>query len=140
MPQLRTHFLVIRSESPTLENCEGETVLEKTLIEKIQSRIGSGDKFFSLEFFPPRTKSGAINLFSRLERMGMGNPLFVDITWHPAGNPSGESETSSTMIAHSALNYIGLETMLHMTCLGNRRQTVQVRQDLLYFYLAFQNG
>merc|ERR1719394_2366693 len=48
-----------RSESPTLENCEGETVLEKTL-----SRIGSGDKFFSLEFFPPRTKSGAINLFS----------------------------------------------------------------------------
>ena len=29
---------------------------ETTLIDKIQSRIESKDKFFSLEFFPPRTK------------------------------------------------------------------------------------
>ena len=60
----------------------------------------------------------------------MGNPLFVDITWHPAGNPAGESETSSTMIAHSALNYLGLETMLHMTCLGNRKETIKVVIDI----------
>jgi methylenetetrahydrofolate reductase (NADPH) len=70
-------------------------------------KIGTQDKFFSLEFFPPRTKSGAINLISRMERMGMGSPLFVDVTWHPAGNPSGDSETSSTMIAHSAGTYLG---------------------------------
>ena len=97
---------------------------DMTLKEKVTSRIESGDKFFSLEFFPPRTKSGAINLLARLERMGQGHPLFVDITWHPAGNPSGESETSSTMIAHSALRYAGLETMLHMTCLGAKENTV----------------
>ena len=56
--------------------------------------------------------------------MSAGRPLFVDITWHPAGNPAGDSETSSTMIAQSAINYIGLETMLHMTCLDCPKKTI----------------
>lgn len=95
-----------------------------TLKDKVLTRVASGDKFFSLEFFPPRTKSGAINLLARFERMGMGNPLFVDVTWHPAGNPAGDSETSSMMIAHSALNYVGLETMLHMTCVKLNQEEI----------------
>ena len=100
------------------------TCFETSLKDKINKRIESRDKFFSLEFFPPRTKSGAINLLARLERMGMGHPLFVDITWHPAGNPAGDTETSSMMIAHSALNYVGLETMLHMTCVGSENRQI----------------
>ena len=36
------------------------------LTEKIQNRIESREHFFSLEFFPPRTKSGAVNLLARL--------------------------------------------------------------------------
>ncbi|XP_063880009.1 methylenetetrahydrofolate reductase (NADPH)-like [Scylla paramamosain] len=86
------------------------------LKEKIQSRIESKDKFFSLEFFPPRTKGGAVNLLARFDRMREGDPLFCDVTWHPAGNPGGDTETSSLTIAGAALNYCGLETMLHMTC------------------------
>ncbi len=103
-----------RSSSPLLYSS-----FASTLAEKLEARVASRDKFFSLEFFPPRTTSGAINLMARLERMASGRPLFVDITWHPAGNPAGESETSSMMIAHSALNYLGLETLLHMTCVGS---------------------
>ncbi|KAK8723977.1 hypothetical protein OTU49_011381 [Cherax quadricarinatus] len=87
-----------------------------SLSEKIQSRIESNDKFFSLEFFPPRTKGGAVNLLARFDRMREGGPLFCDVTWHPAGNPGGDTETSSLTIAGAALNYCGLETMLHMTC------------------------
>ena len=96
-----------RSASPNLFG-----TFETTLNDKIKSRIESRDKFFSLEFFPPRTRSGAINLMSRLERMSAGRPLFVDITWHPAGNPAGDSETSSTMIAQSAINYIGKDQFI----------------------------
>lgn len=48
--------------------------------------------------------------------MRQGGPLFCDITWHPAGNPGGDSETSSMTIASASLNYSGLDTMLHMTC------------------------
>ena len=102
---------------------------KSTLKEKLQSRINSNDKFFSLEFFPPRTKSGAINLISRLERMDEGGPLFMDVTWHLAGNPSGDSETSSTMIAHTAVSYLGIETILHMTCLGCQPETMTTYLD-----------
>ena len=108
-----------RSGSPLQFN------FETSLKDKIAQRIESKDKFFSLEFFPPRTKAGAINLLARLERMGMGRPLFVDITWHPAGNPAGDSETSSMMIAHSAINYLGLETMLHMTCVDSNKEQIK---------------
>ena len=37
----------------------------RPLIERINDRIQSGTKFFSLEFFPPKTESGAMNLTSR---------------------------------------------------------------------------
>uniref|UniRef100_A0A673FS96 Methylenetetrahydrofolate reductase (NAD(P)H) n=1 Tax=Sinocyclocheilus rhinocerous TaxID=307959 RepID=A0A673FS96_9TELE len=35
------------------------------LRDKMKRRIESGDRWFSLEFFPPRTASGAVNLISR---------------------------------------------------------------------------
>jgi len=54
--------------------------------------------------------------FFRFDLMKQGGPLFCDVTWHPAGNPAGESETSSMTIAGAALNYSGLDTMLHLTC------------------------
>ncbi len=57
------------------------------LATKILNRIESGDYFFSLEFFPPRTPAGASNLISRFDRLAAGGPLFCDVTWHPAGNP-----------------------------------------------------
>jgi len=102
---------------------------EATLNEKIKARIESKDKFFSLEFFPPRTKLGAVNLMSRLDRMRLGNPLFIDITWHPAGNPAGDSETSSMMIAHSSVQYVGIESMLHMTCVGSSKKDISSYLD-----------
>ena len=61
-----------RPASPLMFN-----TYEATLHEKIRARIESKDKFFSLEFFPPRTKAGAVNLMSRLDRMRTGNPLFI---------------------------------------------------------------
>ena len=56
--------------------------------------------------------------------MFAGKPLFCDVTWHPAGNPGGDKETSSVAIASAALNYCSLETMLHITCANQSRATV----------------
>ena len=61
--------------------------------------------------------------------MDEGGPLFMDVTWHLAGNPSGDSETSSTMIAHTAVSYLGIETILHMTCLGCQPETMTTYLD-----------
>ncbi|XP_057304254.1 methylenetetrahydrofolate reductase (NADPH)-like [Hydractinia symbiolongicarpus] len=101
----------------TLPKSEQEILLKcQSLSDKIREHIKQKKKFFSLEFFPPRTPNGAVNLMARFDRMSRGGPLFCDITWHPAGDPSGDKETSSTTIASTAANYCGLETMLHMTC------------------------
>ncbi|XP_029410345.1 methylenetetrahydrofolate reductase isoform X2 [Nannospalax galili] len=94
------------------------------LREKMRRRMESGDKWFSLEFFPPRTAEGAVNLISMFDQMAAGGPLFIDVTWHPAGDPGSDKETSSMMIASTAINYCGLETMLHMTCCQQRQEDI----------------
>lgn len=88
----------------------------RRLIDRITDRITSGSNFFSLEFFPPRTANGAVNLISKFDRLALARPLFCDITWHPAGDPGSNSPTSSITIADTMVNYCGLETMLHITC------------------------
>ena len=96
----------------------------QTLIEKINQKIALGEKFFSLEFFPPRTPNGAVNLIGKFDRISRGCPLFCDVTWHPAGDPAGDKETSSMTIASAALNYCGLDTMLHISCANTTKATV----------------
>ena len=95
-----------------------------SLIDKLNERIQNDVKFFSLEFFPPRTPNGAVNLISRFDRMNRGGPLFCDVTWHPAGDPGGDKETSSVTIASIASSYCGVETMLHMTCANQTKEQV----------------
>ena len=56
--------------------------------------------------------------------MGAGQPLFGDITWHSKGDPGSDKPTSSMAIAASMLNYCGIDTMLHMTCVGNTKELV----------------
>lgn len=56
--------------------------------------------------------------------MGSGGPLFIDITWHPAGDPGSDKETSSMMIASTALNYCGLESVLHLTCCNQTQEKI----------------
>ncbi|XP_068094851.1 methylenetetrahydrofolate reductase (NADPH) [Hyperolius riggenbachi] len=94
------------------------------LRDKMRRRIEAGDKWFSLEFFPPRTASGAVNLTSRFDRLGAGGPLFIDVTWHPAGDPGSDKETSSMVIASTAVNFCGLETVLHMTCCHQTKEEI----------------
>lgn len=105
------------SSPPATHKCAPSAPRSKRLIDRINKRISKGVRFFSLEFFPARTINGAVNLLARFEKMGAGKPLFCDITWHPAGDPSNvEKPTSSTCMASTMVNYCGLETMLHITC------------------------
>ena len=69
----------------TERNSENDAKNFITLTDRINQKIQDGEKFFSLEFFPPRTPNGAVNLVARFDRMSRGGPLFCDVTWHPAG-------------------------------------------------------
>jgi len=71
----------------------------------------------SSTFNPPNYQKPMNERGSRMERMGEGAPLFVDVTWHEASDPgAADKATSSSSIAAAALNFCGLETVLHMTC------------------------
>lgn len=77
--------------------------------------------------------------------MGAGGPLFVDVTWRPTDDPGSDKETSSMTIASTALNYCGLETMLHMTCCHQSREAItghlhKARQLGLKNILALRGG
>ena len=99
-----------RAASPLMFN-----TYEATLAEKIRARIESKDKFFSLEFFPPRTKAGAVNLMSRLDRMRSGNPLYIGKTLQTHTNGLtmifneinyGFNDTVVSVGIESAINFV----------------------------------
>jgi len=53
------------SSDETVKEQKLPSVNYRCLIDRINDRINSGSKFFSLEFFPPKTAPGAANLISR---------------------------------------------------------------------------
>ena len=120
LPKQETELLDLDGSSKEVE----VPVLYPSLLDRIKKRIEDKEPFFSLEFFPPKTPNGAVNLIAKIDRLSRGSPLFCDITWHPAGEPAGDKETSSTTIASVTANYCGLETMLHMTCANTTKEQV----------------
>src|SRR3990167_2789441 len=67
------------------------------------------------------------SLYQKIQQTG--EPLFIDITWGAGGgDPSSDEYTSSLSVASIAVNYCGLPTMLHLTCIGSTKQ--QIREIL----------
>ena len=95
----------------------GKQVAHASLLEKINERQTSADKFFSLEFYPPRTRNGACNLLEKCDRFVEGRPLFCDVTCDLKTNDSGEiKESKSITIASATQDLFGVETMLQLDC------------------------
>lgn len=82
------------------------------IVDKINERIERDEKFFSFEFFPPRTEEGVANLWERMDRMVSHQPMFCDITW----GAGGTTADVTLDIARKMQNMICVETMMHLTC------------------------
>lgn len=67
---------------------------------------------FSFEYFTPKTTQGVQNLYDRMDRMYLLNPLFIDITW----NAGGRLSTLTSEMVHTTSTVLGLETCMHLTC------------------------
>ena len=69
LPQTRSDGDVISKDRSNSFDEVLPTYTYKRLIDRILEKQASGDPFFSLEFFPPRTANGAVNLISRYVRL-----------------------------------------------------------------------
>ena len=111
---------------PLLE--DDSTLSSPKLIDKINEKIAGKDRFFSLEFFPPRTASGTYNLLAKCDRFSQGSPLFCDVTCDMSrGESYRNRENSFLSLASSTQDICGLDTMLQLNCTSlTQEQTVEV--------------
>lgn len=56
----------------------------------------------------------------RIERMGMTNPLWVDVTWNAGGSTS---DITLDLCSHIQ-NFSGLDVLMHITCTYMTRDMV----------------
>ncbi|KAJ3028244.1 UNVERIFIED_CONTAM: hypothetical protein HDU68_002112 [Siphonaria sp. JEL0065] len=90
------------------------------ITEKIGKAEGEDRCYWSFEYFPPKTESGAINLFDRMERMYNLGPEFIDVTWGAGGSTS---EATLQCVTTSQVA-IGLETSMHLTCTNMPKEKI----------------
>ncbi|KAJ5949000.1 hypothetical protein N7454_002307 [Penicillium verhagenii] len=94
--------------------------MEKKLTEKIAA-LPPDANYFSLEFFPPKTRMGLVNLSARLERMSQAlRPLFVTVTW----GAGGSTAVRSLELAEVCQRQLQLTTVLHLTCTNMSRELI----------------
>ncbi|ESO04685.1 hypothetical protein HELRODRAFT_111699 [Helobdella robusta] len=104
---------------------EFPTTKYRCLIDRINDRIKKNATFCSFEFFPPKTVNGAANLIKICDRLASTmNPLFCDITWKTGGDNCSDAPTSTMTIGSTMLSYCGIDTMMHMTCVGQSRSDI----------------
>jgi len=79
---------------------------------------------FSFEFFPPKTEQGERTLFETVRSMKDLDPAFVSVTCGAGGSSRGKTLEWAGQIK----NDVGIEAVVHMTCLGRTRE--ELREDV----------
>lgn len=76
---------------------------------------------FSFEYFPPKTEVGERALFETVRQMKSLSPGFVSITCGAGGSTRQKTLHWASQIKHE----IGIEVVVHMTCLGRSRSELR---------------
>jgi len=99
--------------APSVETIQAKLVSkDPQIIKHMKKHMAEGKPFYSFEYFPPKTREGVSNLYARLDRMDMLEPLFMDLTWGAGGSNSD----LALEIAGTAQGMCAAQVMLHLTC------------------------
>ncbi|KAI8899644.1 methylenetetrahydrofolate reductase-domain-containing protein [Globomyces pollinis-pini] len=90
--------------------------------DKIKKAEAEQRPYWSFEYFPPKTETGVMNLYDRMERMYALGPEFIDVTW----NAGGTSSDTTMEICTTAQSVYGLETCMHLTCTNMPREKIDI--------------
>lgn len=91
----------------------------------VRALIEARAPVFSFEYFPPKTEQGEKNLFETVRTMKGLNPGFVSITC----GAGGSTRTKTLEWADQIKRDIGIEVVVHMTCLGRTRDELREEVD-----------
>lgn len=98
---------------------ETETIMIKDMFENRRS--------ISFEVFPPKKDGEFEKAFEVLDKMALLKPDFISVTYGAGGSRSGRT----VEIASYIQNKLGIDTVAHMTCVGNKKeQLLQVSEEL----------
>jgi methylenetetrahydrofolate reductase (NADH) len=85
---------------------------------RIDEILAGDDPCFSVEFFPPKTPEGVENLVGTVEALVPLEPDFVSVTY----GAGGATRDGTVEIADRIHREHGLETMAHLSCVGETRE------------------
>ena len=88
------------------------------IIDKINNQK---EIYYSFEYYPPKTITGQQNLYLRLEKMALYEPLFVDLTWGAGGSTS---KLTLEMVINIQKK-LCLETQMHLTCTNMNKDIIK---------------
>ena len=91
---------------------------------RIDEIIASVRPCFSVEYFPPKDEEGRAQLAETARRLAELDPAFVSITY----GANGSTRDGTVEMADLLHNELGLETMAHLSCVG---ETVEGLRELL---------
>jgi methylenetetrahydrofolate reductase (NADPH) len=91
---------------------------------RIDEILASTQPSFSVEFFPPKTEQGRAQLVETARTLAELEPAFVSITY----GAGGSTRDGTVEIAGLLHNDFGLETMAHLSCVG---ETVDGLREVL---------
>jgi methylenetetrahydrofolate reductase (NADPH) len=91
-------------------------------IDEILARDGP---CFSIEFFPPKTAEGFDQLLATVEALKPLEPDFVSVTYGAAGS----TREGTVEVAERIHRDHGLETMAHLSCVGETRERLAAILD-----------
>ncbi len=92
---------------------------------KITEILRNGQPMFSLEFFPPKTDEGMIQLFHTLGEVKKLNPGYISVTY----GAGGSTREKTFEIVKRAKHEIGIEAMAHLTCVAHSKQEIKAILD-----------
>jgi methylenetetrahydrofolate reductase (NADPH) len=81
---------------------------------RIDEIIATTRPCFSVEFFPPKSEEGRAQLIDTARRLAELDPAFVSITY----GAGGSTREGTVEIANLLQNELGVETMAHLSCVG----------------------
>jgi len=81
---------------------------------RIDELLANKRPVFSIEFFPPKTEEGVVQLFETVEALKPLKPDYVSVTY----GAGGATRDGTVEVAQRIKDDYGLEVMAHLSCVG----------------------